>query len=527
MKKILIPTTIVIASLALLAATDKLAWSDQEAPAYNTPPPVRSAPDTRNELQSDLAENEQRLNGVYRELQGAQELLQQAGKALYRAQAGYQESSRIQRMLHDRMVVTSASGYRDKQIQGKQAANEWEIERYRAFAQNLENQRSKLQQAVEGRDQQIAILKQALQEARAASQGSASLQEKHDQQLSALSEELGEANRQLAESTQQLEESRSAARQVRIEQNVRDQQLATLQQKLEQARYASEQFQSEKINHEQQLSQLQAELMDARASMNKAQQDVLASQQDLLKTNILLKEARTGQISLVQELETVKAANTNSKKFLRDTLAVRNQLKDRLSACNASLTRVRANFATLQPIKVDRTSTDTAVVGEIEPAIEPAAETPSGDNVSRLDSDGDGLIDKRDLCAQTPDGKEVGGSGCELNAPISLQGVNFRYDSSELTPESRVLLDQVAGILQQQPDLTHEVAGHTDTQGTAAYNLWLSQQRADSVKSYLVGHGVQPDQLIAVGYGGTRPIADNKTWEGLVSNRRVELNWVE
>ena len=523
MKKTLISTTIVIASLSLLAVSDNPAWSDQESPVYSASPPALNTPDEHDELQSGLAENEERLNGVYRELQGAQELLQQAGKALYRAQAEYQQSARIQRMLHDRIAVAAASSYRGKQIQTTRAANEWEIERYRAFAQNLENERSKLQQAVEGRDQQIAILKQQLQEARTASQQTDSLQEQHDQQLSSLNGELGEANRKLADSTRQLQDSRSAIQQMRDEQDIRDQQLASLQQGLEEARAATEQSLNEKAEHEQQLSQLQDKLTDTRASTNQAQQEILSSQQNLLKTKLRLKEARTGQISLTQKLERLKTENTHREKFLRDTLAVRNRLKDRLSTCNESLTRVRANFASMQPTAIHRASSDTAVVSEIEPA----TKKQPGDNISRLDSDGDGLIDIRDLCAQTPGGKAVGGSGCELNTPISLQGVNFRYDSSELTPESRVLLDQVASILQQQPALTHEVAGHTDTQGAAAYNLWLSQQRAESVKKYLVGHGVLPDRLIAVGYGGNHPVADNNTWEGLVSNRRVELNWVE
>jgi len=104
-----------------------------------------------------------------------------------------------------------------------------------------------------------------------------------------------------------------------------------------------------------------------------------------------------------------------------------------------------------------------------------------------------------------------------------LQGVNFGYDSDVLTDESRALLDHVAPILMKHPNLTHEVSGHTDTQGNAAYNVWLSQKRAAAVRDYLIARGVKPNQLIAVGYGGKQPIADNNTWDGLVKNRRVEL----
>jgi OOP family OmpA-OmpF porin len=104
-----------------------------------------------------------------------------------------------------------------------------------------------------------------------------------------------------------------------------------------------------------------------------------------------------------------------------------------------------------------------------------------------------------------------------------LEGVNFKYDSDALTTPSRAALDQVATILREQPTLKLEIAGHSDTQGDAAYNLWLSEQRAKSVMAYLVSQGVPASQLSAQGYGGSQPIADNTTREGLARNRRVEL----
>jgi OOP family OmpA-OmpF porin len=109
------------------------------------------------------------------------------------------------------------------------------------------------------------------------------------------------------------------------------------------------------------------------------------------------------------------------------------------------------------------------------------------------------------------------------DSPVSLQGVKFRYDSSELTDESRAILDRVAAVLRKQTHIRHEVAGHTDSQGDAAYNLRLSQRRAETVRNYLISRGVDAGNLKAHGYGGLQPIADNSTWAGLVSNRRVEL----
>ena len=109
---------------------------------------------------------------------------------------------------------------------------------------------------------------------------------------------------------------------------------------------------------------------------------------------------------------------------------------------------------------------------------------------------------------------------------VSLQGVKFRYDSYELTAESRAILDRVAAALRKQKHLVHEVAGHTDSQGDPAYNLQLSQKRAETVRKYLIVRGVDPRNLKARGYGGSHPIADNNTWAGLVSNRRVELRGI-
>ena len=110
--------------------------------------------------------------------------------------------------------------------------------------------------------------------------------------------------------------------------------------------------------------------------------------------------------------------------------------------------------------------------------------------------------------------------------PVSLQGVKFRYNSYELTDESRAILDQVAVVLRKQTHVLHEVAGHTDSQGDPAYNLRLSQRRAETVRKYLISRGVDAGNLKAHGYGGLQPIADNSTWAGLVSNRRVELRGI-
>jgi outer membrane protein OmpA-like peptidoglycan-associated protein len=78
-----------------------------------------------------------------------------------------------------------------------------------------------------------------------------------------------------------------------------------------------------------------------------------------------------------------------------------------------------------------------------------------------------------------------------------------------------------------RPDVKVEIAGHTDWTGSDAYNLKLSNARADAVMQYLISKGVKADNLTARGYGETQPIADNNTDEGRAKNRRVELRRIQ
>lgn len=102
-------------------------------------------------------------------------------------------------------------------------------------------------------------------------------------------------------------------------------------------------------------------------------------------------------------------------------------------------------------------------------------------------------------------------------------GATFGFGSAELTPELRVLLETGAGILLRNPSIAMTIEGHTDSVGSDAFNLALSNARAQAGADYLVELGVDPGRLIAVGYGETRPIADNGTPEGRTKNRRLEF----
>jgi outer membrane protein OmpA-like peptidoglycan-associated protein len=106
---------------------------------------------------------------------------------------------------------------------------------------------------------------------------------------------------------------------------------------------------------------------------------------------------------------------------------------------------------------------------------------------------------------------------------IVLKGVNFAFNSAELTPNSKGVLDQWVARIKEDKTIRVEVAGHTDSIGSHAYNQQLSERRAKSVVDYFVSQGVPADRLKAVGYGETKPVASNKTEEGRAQNRRVEL----
>lgn len=140
-----------------------------------------------------------------------------------------------------------------------------------------------------------------------------------------------------------------------------------------------------------------------------------------------------------------------------------------------------------------------------------------------VDADKDGVLDRRDQCPGTPLGLKVDDTGCVIAQKSALRGVTFLLNKATLTEEGRTTLDAVADTLKQQDNLKVEIAGHTDSIGSESYNTLLSQQRADSVRTYLIGKGIEDRRMTAVGYGELEPVAGNDTDEGRKANRRVEF----
>ena len=106
---------------------------------------------------------------------------------------------------------------------------------------------------------------------------------------------------------------------------------------------------------------------------------------------------------------------------------------------------------------------------------------------------------------------------------LELRYTNFATGSADLTANSRHEIGYATEIMNRYPDLRFEVGGHTDNTGEAAVNRTLSQARADAVRTALIAAGVDEGRLTAVGYGASRPMADNETEEGRAQNRRTEL----
>jgi OmpA-OmpF porin, OOP family len=151
-----------------------------------------------------------------------------------------------------------------------------------------------------------------------------------------------------------------------------------------------------------------------------------------------------------------------------------------------------------------------------KPAPMAAAPTP-------MDSDKDGVPDNLDKCPNTPLGATVDARGCWAFTSVVL----FELNSAEVKSEAYPMLNDAAMIMKKNPDLKVRIDGYTDSTGTEAYNLDLSERRAKAVKDFFVSRGIDPERLATKGFGIANPVASNKTKAGRAKNRRVELTPVQ
>jgi outer membrane protein OmpA-like peptidoglycan-associated protein len=144
------------------------------------------------------------------------------------------------------------------------------------------------------------------------------------------------------------------------------------------------------------------------------------------------------------------------------------------------------------------------------------------------DTDGDGVTDNDDRCVTLAG--PASNRGCpELKREDrevideAVRMVQFETGKAVLLPSAHRVLNDLAGVLQRNPQYNVAIKGHTDSQGGAQMNHDLSHRRAQATMDYLIGRGIAKDRMSSAGFGETMPIADNNTAAGRAKNRRVEF----
>jgi OmpA-OmpF porin, OOP family len=148
------------------------------------------------------------------------------------------------------------------------------------------------------------------------------------------------------------------------------------------------------------------------------------------------------------------------------------------------------------------------------------------------DRDGDGIPDGEDACPREsgPRDPDPTKNGCPTLVRVTekeiviLRKIHFEFNKARIMPDSSELLGQVAQVLKEHPEILEvSIEGHTDDKGSVAFNMSLSQRRADAVKAWLAERGVAGGRLVAKGFGKSKPVDNNRTEEGREMNRRVEF----
>ena len=144
------------------------------------------------------------------------------------------------------------------------------------------------------------------------------------------------------------------------------------------------------------------------------------------------------------------------------------------------------------------------------------------------DTDGDGIPDNRDACPDEAGLEEL--RGCpEIEEDVveklefATQFVQFQHARDVLLPVSYPVLDSLVKVLVDRPSYNLRVSGHTDAEGKPDYNMDLSLRRAKACIDYIISRGISQNRLVYIGYGESRPIADNFNETGKARNRRVEF----
>jgi len=154
------------------------------------------------------------------------------------------------------------------------------------------------------------------------------------------------------------------------------------------------------------------------------------------------------------------------------------------------------------------------------------------DGCPDLDNDKDGIPDATDKCPNEPETKNgyMDDDGCPDEVPAAvakftgvIKGITFRRGSAVINPSSFPTLKQAVKVLKEYAALKIEISGHTSNDGSRDFNMKLSEQRAESAKSYLVRNGIDAGRITTVGYGPDKPLVTGKAKGAQEKNRRIEF----
>ncbi len=208
----------------------------------------------------------------------------------------------------------------------------------------------------------------------------------------------------------------------------------------------------------------------------------------------------------------------------KTTLEIRgandNAYSDATSEGRALSNRVMVSLYVFTPEEPEIDSDGDGVIDKID--VCPG--TPKGIVVDSkgcpLDSDGDGVYDYMDLCPGTPKSFKVDVNGCPLVGTLRL---NFAFNKYKIEEHDSPKVASFAQFLRENSQYKVELSGHTDSVGDESYNLTLSFLRANEVRKALIQEGIDSKRLIVTGLGESMPIFDNEAPEGRYANRRVEM----
>jgi outer membrane protein OmpA-like peptidoglycan-associated protein len=267
-----------------------------------------------------------------------------------------------------------------------------------------------------------------------------------------------------------------------------------------------------------------AESLMARKANKK---DVIAAARDAVQTAADARQIavqRTAQQQRDAERAAAQAATDAAQAKQREEEAKRQQaeldrLKAERDAAQQSAARAQADAAALQSDAAARAAQQQALAAQQQTAAAQAAAQAAQDAAAKAEADKQALraalLDQFNRILPTTDTPR----GLQVN----MADVLFAFGKFDLKPPAREALAKFSGIVLAHPGLHLAVEGYTDSVGTDAFNQTLSEQRADTVRAYLVTQGLDPNSITATGYGKSNPVASNDTPAGRQQNRRVEI----